>query len=304
MAPDLHTAYLIVGPTASGKTAFSIQLAEQLHTEILSADSRQCYRELLIGVARPTPEELSRAPHHFIASHSIHEPVDVAVFERYALQTAQTIFTNHASMVVCGGTGLYLKAFTDGIDDLPSIPEEVRATVNQRWIEEGLAGLQRWLADLDPEFLRQTQEASNPVRLTRALEVVLTSGRSIRSFQSGQKAGLPFRVKKIFIEWPRALLYDRINQRVDAMMMGGLLEEVQSIFDYRHLKALQTVGYQELFDHLEGKCILEEAVALIKQHTRNYAKRQLTWFRKYGWDLAIPGEAILSGDVSWSVITR
>jgi tRNA dimethylallyltransferase len=302
MAVDMHTAYLVMGPTASGKTALSILLAEHLKTAILSADSRQCYRELSIGVARPSAKELQQVPHYFIASHSIHEPVDVAVFERYALQTATQVFAHHASLVVCGGTGLYLKAFTNGIDDLPPITAAIRAAVNQRWEQEGISGLQNWLTDIDPEFLLSNTEASNPVRLMRALEVMLSSGRSIRTFQTGQKAERPFKIKKIFIDWPRELLYERINQRVDAMMANGLLEEVRDLVPYRNLKALQTVGYQELFDHLEGLYSLDEAIERIKQHTRNYAKRQLTWFRKFGWDKVVPGEVVVSGDLQPSTL--
>lgn len=286
-----------MGPTASGKTALSIALAKQFSTEILSADSRQCYQELSIGVARPSPSELAFVPHHFIASHSIHEQVDVAVYERYALAVTEKIFASHDHLVVCGGTGLYIHAFCNGIDDMPEISSSIRVQVLQKWEEEGLVGLQQWIQQIDPLFWEKTHEQQNRVRLMRALEMKLATGKSLIEFQKGKDVVRSFQIKKIFIDWPRELLYERINQRVDQMIEQGLLDEVKHVFPYRSLKALQTVGYQELFDHLEGKCSLEFAVDKIKQHTRNYAKRQITWFKKQGWDITISGESLQKGNI-------
>lgn len=300
MSSANKTVYIVFGPTASGKTSLSISLAEALHTEIISADSRQCYRELSIGVARPAIDELKRVPHHFIASHSIHEKVDVAVFEKYALFHANQIFQNHDQVVLCGGTGLYVKAFCEGIDEMPQVDGAIREQVEKKWQEEGLEGLRNWLEDLDPLFLTQTTEPENPVRLMRALEVKLSSGRSLISFQQRTPVARPFQVKKILIDWPRAILYNRINQRVDQMIEQGLVDEARALYPFRQLNALQTVGYQELFNYFDGMYSLDEAVEKIRQHTRNYAKRQLTWFRKQGVDITIPGEIVQSGIIPWT----
>lgn len=286
-----------MGPTASGKTALSTALAKLFSTEILSADSRQCYQELSIGVARPTSSELASVPHHFIASHSIHDQVNVAVYERYALAVAEKIFASHDDLVVCGGTGLYIHAFCNGIDDMPEIPDTVKALVLQKWETEGIQGIQQWIQQIDPLFWKKTLEQQNRVRLMRALEMKLATGKSLMDFQKEQEVVRPFQIKKIFIDWPREVLYERINQRVDQMIEQGLLDEVKHVFPFRSLKALQTVGYQELFDHLEGKCSLEFAVDKIKQHTRNYAKRQITWFKKEGWDITISGESLQKGNI-------
>ena len=299
MSAQNKTAYLVMGPTASGKTAFSIELAKHFHTEIISVDSRQCYKELSIGVARPSDTELAAVPHHFIASHSIQDHVDVAVFEKYAIQKAEELFVNNNQVVLCGGTGLYINAFCFGIDDMPDIDQSIKQQVEDCFNDKGMEGLQEWIRSLDPLFWSKTHEQQNRVRLMRALEVKLTTGRSILEFQKGNKATRSFQIKKIFIDWPREELYARINQRVDLMMQQGLLEEVKNVFPYRNLKALQTVGYQELFDYLEGKISLVDAVALIKQHTRNYAKRQVTWFKKEGWDILIKGEALQQGSINF-----
>lgn len=274
------TAIVIVGPTASGKTAFSLELAGKYSTSIISADSRQCYRELNIGVAKPTKEELARCRHYFIDSHSIHEPVDAGVFEQEALSAAAEIFRDHDVTVVTGGTGLYVKVFCEGIDNMPSIDPDVKKRVEDAWQTGGLEALQQWLTEVDPLFLHRTTEKDNRVRLMRALEVKLQSGNSILEYREGAKKKRDFKIRKIGIEWPRDILYARINKRVEDMMEAGLPDEAKTLYPYRHLKALQTVGYQELFDHFDGHYSLAEAVDKIKQHTRNYAKRQMTWFRK------------------------
>ncbi|MBW0177835.1 MAG: tRNA (adenosine(37)-N6)-dimethylallyltransferase MiaA [Sediminibacterium sp.] len=279
MLSQQHTVILVAGPTAVGKTAVAIQLAKQFETEIISADSRQCYREMDIGVARPSPEELATVPHHFIASHTIKEEVNAGVFEQYALAQTEMLFANHPVVVMTGGTGLYIKAFCEGIDEMPAIPSAIRENIIQLYETNGLQWLQEQVQQKDPIFW-QSAEQQNPQRLMRALEFAEATGKSITLFRAGKKAERPFRIIKIGLEMPRELLNERINQRVDVMMKSGLLEEVKTLFPFRRLNALQTVGYQEIFDYLEEKTDLKRAVELIKQHTRQYAKRQMTWFKK------------------------
>lgn len=271
---------VIAGPTAVGKTAVGIAVARHFGTEIISADSRQCYREMNIGVARPSGEELARLPHHFIASHSIHDKVNAATFEGYALAKTEEIFGKADTAVMVGGTGLYIKTFTDGMDAIPEIPEEVHNKVVVAYQQNGLSWLQERVKALDPLFYGKG-ETLNPQRLMRALEVVEATGQSILSFRTGEKKQRPFDVVKICLDLPREELYQRINHRVDLMMENGLMEEVRRLLPYQHLNALQTVGYKELFNHLGGKLSKEEAVDAIKRNTRHYAKRQLTWFRKH-----------------------
>lgn len=270
---------VIAGPTAAGKTALAIEVARQLDTEIISADSRQCYREMNIGVARPSGQELAAVPHHFIASHSIGEKVTAATFEAYALQKAEHIFEEKEVLVMVGGTGMYIKAFAEGLDTMPLIPKSVRRDIQDNYNSHGLAWLQQRIRDLDPSFY-EVGEVSNPHRLMRALEVVTFTGSSILSYRSGKKADRDFELIKVAITPPREQLHANINHRVDAMMQAGLLDEVQALFPYRHLNALQTVGYKELFQYMEHHNTLEGAVEDIKVNTRQYAKRQLTWFRK------------------------
>lgn len=274
-----HTVILIVGPTAVGKTAVAVQLAKQFHTEIISADSRQCYREMNIGVARPSAVELATVPHHFIATHSITDEVNAGVFEQYALAKANELFQQHRVIVMTGGTGLYINAFVEGIDLMPPIPQAIRENIIRTYQEKGLAWLQETIQQKDPAFWA-VAEQQNPQRLMRALEFIEATGQSITTYRSGKKEERPFRVISIGLEMPRELLNERINSRVDIMMESGLLDETTVLFPSRHLNALQTVGYQELFDHFEGKTSLPKAVELIKQHTRQYAKRQMTWFKK------------------------
>ncbi len=232
-----------------------------------------------IGVARPSPEELREVPHHFIASHTIHEEVNAGVYETYALEKASSLFKEHPIIVLTGGTGLYIKAFCEGIDEMPAIPAGIRKRIIQSYEEKGLGWLQEQLMEKDPAFW-QTAEQQNPQRLMRALEFIEAVGQSITLFRSGKKIERPFQVIKIGLEIQRDLLNTRINQRVDMMMQSGLLEEAKQLFPLRQLNALQTVGYQELFQYMEGKVDLARAVELIKQHTRQYAKRQMTWFKK------------------------
>ncbi len=274
-----NTVIIVTGPTASGKTALAIQLAQAYGTEIISADSRQCFREMSIGVARPSAAELATVPHHFIASHSIHEEVTAATFEAYALSKVDTLFQQHDQVIMVGGTGLYLKAFCEGLDLIPDIDPAIRAQVIQDYEEKGLGWLQEVLKEKDPLFYA-TGEIQNPQRCMRALEVRLSTGRSIVDYRTGRKATRDFNVIKIGIDLPKEILHNRIHLRVEQMMTEGLEEEAQALSPYKQLNALQTVGYAELFDLQEGKITRAQAVEAIKTHTRQYAKRQLTWFRK------------------------
>ena len=273
------TVIIICGPTAVGKTSFAIQLAQLLNTEIISADSRQCYKELNIGVAKPSNEELESVQHYFINSHSIHDDVNAAVFEEYALAAADTIFQKHTTAVMVGGTGLYIKAFCEGMDAIPEIDKAVRQQVIDLYEANGIQYLQNELAEKDPEFWKDA-EPQNPQRLMRALEVLLSTGRSIKTFQKGTKEQRPFNIIKVGLELPREQLYNQINTRVDEMIEQGLVDEVKSLLPYKNLNALQTVGYKEIFEYLDNKITLAEAVNNIKTNTRHYAKRQLTWFKK------------------------
>ena len=274
------TVIVIVGPTAVGKTAFAIALAHHLNTQIISADSRQCYNELNIGVAKPTAAELAAVKHHFISSHSINQEVNAGIFEKYALDAAAQIFKTNATAVMVGGTGLYIKSFCAGIDLMPAIDAAIRNTIITDYAINGLEWLQQEVAAKDPIYWESTHEKNNPQRLMRALEIVLATGKSITSFQSAQKVARPFNILKIGLSMPREILNNRIGDRVDAMIQEGLLEEVQGLLPMAHLNALQTVGYQEIFAHLRGEISLQDAVTGIKQHTRQYAKRQMTWFTK------------------------
>jgi tRNA dimethylallyltransferase len=278
--PQQPTVIIIVGPTAVGKTAFAIALAKHFNTSIISADSRQCYKELSIGVAKPTTAELAAVKHYFIGTHSINEEVNAGVFEKYALDAVATIFETNSVAVMVGGTGLYIKSFCEGIDDMPSIDPALRNSIITDYETNGLEWLQHQVAAKDPIYWESTQEKNNPQRLMRALEILLATGKSITHFQSAQKITRPFNILKIGLSMPREILNERIHNRVDAMMEEGLLQEVTSLLRNANRNALQTVGYQEMFAHLSGEITLEDAVALIKQHTRQYAKRQMTWFKK------------------------
>ena len=273
------TAIIICGPTAVGKTAVAIQIAKHLGTEIISADSRQCFKELNIGVARPTEKELQTVPHHFMASHSVNEEVTAVGFEQYALEKIEFLFKKNNVVVLVGGTGLYIKAFEDGLDLIPEINVNIRREIVTNYENLGINWLQQELREKDPVFFKEG-EIRNPQRMMRALEVINATGQSILSFRNGKKANRNFRIIKIGLELPKEILHLRIQERVDKMMEQGLLDEVKNMIPYRKHNALQTVGYAELFDYLEGKTELKLAVELIKTHTRQYAKRQMTWFKK------------------------
>lgn len=275
----MNTAIIIAGPTAAGKTGLAIRLAQHFGTRIISADSRQCYREISIGTAKPTPEQLAAVPHYFIDSHSIKEQVSAGIYERLALGYAEEIFAHNPVAIVCGGTGLYIRAFAEGIDDMPAIPDTVRDRVRQAYADYGLAWLQAQLRERDPAFWA-VAETENPHRLVRALEVLEATGQSITSFRTATRRERPFRIIKIGVTIPKPELHANIHLRVDQMMTEGLVEEVRAGLPYRTHNALQTVGYQEIFAYLDGQLTLPEAVTQIKDHTRQYAKRQLTWFSR------------------------
>jgi tRNA dimethylallyltransferase len=268
-----------VGPTAVGKTSFAISLAQHLKTEIISADARQCYSELSIGVARPSLEELSKVPHHFIASHSVNETVNAQVFENDALAKADELFKTHHSAVMVGGTGLYIKAFCEGLDLIPAIDPAIREDIIKQYEKLGLRWLQKEVSVKDPMYWAKGEQ-QNPQRLMRALEVMLGTGASIVSFQIKNKITRPFNIVKVGLELPRAQLYERINQRVISMVENGLETEVRNLLPQNHLNALQTVGYSEWAPYFEGNLSKEKVIENIQQNTRHYAKRQMTWFKK------------------------
>jgi tRNA dimethylallyltransferase len=276
-SPTHKTLIVIAGPTAVGKTALSIDLAKKLQTDILSADSRQFYKELSIGTAKPTGEEMQGVTHHFIDNKSITEHYSAGMFEKDAIALLDEYFKDHAVAIMCGGSGMYIDAVCKGMDTFEETDEQLRAELNEKIKTNGLGWLQQQVKQLDPVYYGQVDK-QNPARLQRALEVCIATGRPYSSYRKGEVKKRNFAVCRILLDMDRALLYDRINERVDLMMKQGLLKEAESVFAYRHMKALNTVGYKELFNYMEGKHSLERAVELIKQNTRRYAKRQLTWF--------------------------
>lgn len=278
----MPTVIVIAGPTAIGKTALSIQLAQHFNTSIVSADSRQCYREMDIGTAKPDEAELAAVPHYFINSHSIQDNINAADYEQLALDYLENIFQTSDVAVVCGGTGLYIKALCEGIDAMPDVDRSIEEEIKRKFTANGLDWLQEELQAKDPVFFEQAEQ-QNPVRLIRALSFFETHQRSITDFKTQTAKQRPFRVIKIALDMPREQLYARINHRVDLMMEAGLLHEIEALYPYRNLKNLQTVGYSEFYEAGEfplTEAQIEAAVDKVKQHTRNYAKRQLTWFRK------------------------
>lgn len=282
--PVKKTVIIICGPTAVGKTSAAIHLAKHFHTEIISADSRQCYKELNIGVARPSENELKEVPHHFIASHpvavgSVAENIHAVFFGKYALQKVNELFIKHDVVIMVGGTGLYIKAFCDGLDDVPEINPEIRKTIVTNYNNSGIEWLREQVEKHDPLFFMKG-EMQNPQRMMRALEVKLSTGHSILSFHTRKKRKRDFNIVKIGLLLPKEDLHRNINTRVDKMMEQGLVQEVKSLQQYRQLNALQTVGYSEIFQYLDGNISLPATIEEIKKNTRRYAKRQVTWFRK------------------------
>jgi tRNA dimethylallyltransferase len=273
------TLIVVAGPTAIGKTAAAIQLAQQYKTVIVSADSRQFYREMSIGTAKPTAGELAAVKHYFIGSHSITETFSVGDYEKQCLNLLNDLFQVYNTIILVGGSGLYIKAVCEGFDDLPAANKETRAQLNGELLENGIHGLQEKLRIVDPDYFAQV-DLNNPQRIIRALEVFETTGIPFSSYRKATVNKRPFSIVKIGLNMERDKLYQRINHRVDLMVQEGLLEEVKSLLPYRHLNALNTVGYTELFNYFDGKTDMPAAIELIKQNTRRFAKRQLTWFRK------------------------
>jgi tRNA dimethylallyltransferase len=268
-----------MGPTAVGKTSFGISLAQVLNTEIISADARQCYKEMNIGVARPSVDELKAVPHHFIASQSIIENINASYFENWALEKVQSLFTTKDAVVMVGGTGLYIKAFCEGLDLIPAIEPSIRENIIAQYEQLGMRWLQKEVSVKDPLYWEKGEQ-KNPQRLMRALEVILGTGSSIISFQNKKPIERPFKIVKIGLELDRGELYQRINDRVLNMIELGLEKEVKGLEAYAHLNALQTVGYSEWKDYFELKISLEKVIENIQQNTRHYAKRQMTWFKR------------------------
>ena len=281
----MKTLIVIAGPTASGKTAFAIKMAKALNTVILSADSRQFYKEMSIGTAAPTEEELSQAKHYFVHHISIEDRYDVADYERDAMQLLDELFKTHDAVIMTGGSGLFIDAVCYGIDAMPDVEPEIREKVQKLYDQGGMKALQNEVQRLDPEYYALVDQ-QNPRRLQRALEVCYQTGKTFTSFRSGNTVQRNFDIKKYALLWDRQQLIERIDKRVDMMMKQGLLEEAKALYPKRHLNALNTVGYKELFAYFDGDCTLKEAVEQIKIHTRQYAKRQMTWLRKdtsYHW---------------------
>ena len=292
------TNYLItvVGPTAIGKTALGIRLANYFNTEVISADSRQLFKEMSIGTAVPSKEELAMVKHHFIQNISIHAKYNVGMFEREAIAKLNELFEQKQAVVMVGGSGLYVDAVIKGLDDFPPVKPDIRANLTEKLNTEGIESLQQLLKDLDPEHYSNI-DLNNTQRLIRALEVCLSSGKSYSSFLAKNNTTRNFETIKIGLHAEREIIYDRINKRVDIMMQNGLEAEARSLFELKELNALQTVGYRELFEYFEGKLSQEEAISEIKKNTRRFAKRQLTWFRRdqtINWfDYETPSEEII-----------
>ncbi len=272
---------IIAGPTAVGKTALSIELAKFYACPVISADSRQFFKEMSIGTAKPSPEEMQDVPHYFINNISITDTYNVGQFERDAIELIESLFKEHEKLVLVGGSGLYINAVLNGVDEFEEIPAEIREHLIKQYEEKGLAWLQQELKQRDDVYYNQV-DLNNPQRLMRALEVCLHTQKPYSSFRKKEKKQRSFEAIPLLINTKREALYERINKRVDVMMQNGLLKEVEQLYPNRSLNALNTVGYKELFDLIDGKCQLEEAIDLIKQNTRRYAKRQLTWFNHQG----------------------
>ena len=280
MTDKQNTVFVITGPTAVGKTKLCIDIARKINAEIISADSRQFYKELSIGTAKPTLEEQAGIPHHFIDFISITEEYNANDFEKDALKKTNDIFSKGKNVIVTGGSGLYIDIFCYGFDnEIPDANPEIRKELNALFEKEGLTALQEKYQKLDPVGFANIDK-NNPKRLFRAIEISLITGKPASELKKGTRQKRPFNIVKIGLERPREELYHRINLRVDEMMKNGLLEEARKVYPYKNHNALKTVGYRELFDFFEGKYTLEEAVEKIKTNTRRYAKRQLTWFRR------------------------
>jgi tRNA dimethylallyltransferase len=270
---------VVAGPTAVGKTSVSLQLAVHFKTAIVSGDSRQIYREMTVGTAKPTHAERLAVPHYFIDTHSVADDYDAARYAEEALKVIQDLFLQDDQVILCGGSGLYIKGVCDGFDDIPEVPDDIRRDLVENYQHQGIGWLQQQMRQVDPETFENIDQ-KNPNRLIRALEVKLYLGKSILSFRKNEKRRHGFDIIKIGLELPREELYRRIDERMDQMIAGGLFEEARGLYPMRHHNALQTVGYQEIFGFMENQYDLEECIRLLKRNSRRYAKRQLTWFKK------------------------
>lgn len=277
MTTNTKRLIVVVGATASGKTDLSVTLARHFNCPILSTDSRQVYKGLNIGTAYPSEEQLQTVEHHFIAELDLTQDFNCGEYEKAALERLETLFEHHNTVVAVGGSGLYIKALCEGMDDLPDADAALRESLTARLATEGVESLAAQLAELDPEYYAVV-DRQNPARVMRALEVCLTSGRRYSELRKGGSKPRNFEIVKVGIDMPREVLYDRINLRVDLMLEAGLEAEARSVLPYRHCNSLRTVGYAEMFDYFDGKITKEEAVELIKRNSRRYAKRQITWF--------------------------
>ena len=273
------TLIIIAGPTAIGKTSLAISLAKHFKTEIISADSRQFYREMNIGTAKPSEAELKEVKHHLINSHSVLDQFNAGDFEKESIELINKLFLNHDQVIMAGGSGLFINAVSHGFDQLPIATEEIRNYFNTILEEKGIKFLQDQLKKIDPVYYKEV-DIYNPQRIIRALEVFECSGKTFSSLRTNIKKQRPFNIVKIGLNTDRNIVYERINLRVDQMIKDGLIKEVEGLKSFRHLNPLNTVGYSEIFDYLEGKSNREEAIEKIKQNTRRFAKRQLTWFKK------------------------
>ena len=273
------TLIVITGPTAVGKTALCLDIAQHFGIPIINADSRQIYKELKIGTASPTSEQLQLVPHYFVGSLSLTDYYSASLFEQQVLEILSRQFRSHDFALMAGGSMMYIDAVCDGIDDIPTVDDQTRETLKRRLAQEGLEALVEQLKELDPEYY-EIVDRQNPRRVVHGLEICLMTGKTYTSFRKREKKQRPFRIVKIGLNRPREELYDRINQRVDQMMQQGLLDEAKALYPMRQMNALNTVGYKELFDYLNGRWPLEEAVERIKGNTRRYARKQLTWYKK------------------------
>ena len=275
----MNTLIIVLGPTGVGKSDISIQLAKHFHTEIISADSRQFFKELSIGTAVPSSEDLEIVPHHFIQNKSIHNYYNVSEYETEALCLINELFVKVNPIILTGGSMLYVDTICNGIDDIPTVDPEIRDDVIRWYEQNGIEALRERLLEIDPEYYRIV-DLNNPKRLLHAVEIHQMTGQPLTSFRKKTIKERPFRMIKIGINQDRKVLYERINQRVLKMMDAGLLEEAMTVYPYRNLNSLNTVGYKELFSYLDGECTLDEAIDLIQRNTRKYARKQLTWFRR------------------------
>ena len=289
MSPKL---IYIAGPTGVGKTSLSITLAKHYNTEIVSCDSRQFYKEMRIGTAVPTEDELSQVPHHLIHHQSIKHPISVGAYEKQALTVLDKLFKKHENVILTGGSGLYAQALLEGLDVFPEVPEDVKAQLGVFYKTHGLQGLQDLLRDQDPTHYQKV-DRQNPVRLLRALEICFTSGVPYSSFLRKNKKSRPFESQIVVLHQPREILYERINIRVDQMIEEGLEEEVKNLEACREMSSMKTVGYQEWWNYFDGVYNRDKVISEIKKNTRRYAKRQITWFKRYGENVVLPANTPL-----------